>query len=124
MKDKQYKTFAFPNRLTPLETYFCYLKEFGAIPRIPAYKVVEIFRYAAEDYLDGLLSASAFSLIAFNLMTHAELETNVNQYVQGLNRLIGLCGELDEAHKEETETIKKHLSLFISDPVQFAKESL
>lgn len=70
-KGEQYKTFAFPNKLTPLETYHYYLLEFDVIPKkLPADKITEIFIHAAKDYVEGFLNTPTFSLITFHLMIY------------------------------------------------------
>ncbi len=124
MNSKQYKTFAFPNKLTPLETYYYYLLEFGVIPsRIPAGKIVEIFNHAAQDYIHGVLHTPSFAFLSFELVTKKELEVNLNQYLPGLSRLVDLCGELGNAREEDVKRTKDLLALYLFEPKKFAELS-
>jgi len=115
-KSKQYKTFAFPNRLTPLEQYYYYLYEFQVIPRkIPVNKIEEIFTHAAKDYLDNLLDLKSFCVIA----SHFMFDTDLDEYIPGLTRLMSYCSELDETHQEEIDAVKKLLTIFVTTPLEF-----
>lgn len=113
VKKAQYKTFAFPNKLTELETYYYYLLEFDVIPKkISGDKIAEVFTHVAQDYLKGLLNTSKFATISFHLMTYIEK----GEHDPTLSRLLDYCYELDDSHPKEIAHAKQLLTMYVRNP--------
>lgn len=121
-KNKEYKYFSFPNNLTPLETYYYYMVEFGVFPNpneIFTRKLIEIFNAAARDYIDGFLSTAALAYIASNSLVTSE---DVNKITPGLGVLIAECSELEDEYLEEIEETKLSIKMYLNNPQGFSKQ--
>jgi hypothetical protein len=117
--NKEYKKFAFPNKLSGLETFYYYLKEFGIIPDTIDNKIAEkLFTAAATDYLEGNLPAGYLALIASNL---AFKMVDEDRLTPGLYQLLEYTAELDHDYVEEEEAIKKLLKIYTDDPKKLAE---
>ena len=111
-KHKEYKYFALPNELTPLETLYYYLLEFDVIPRtIPAERLIIIFDNAARDYLRDTLTTSAFSLIAQSLLFSGQ-PYEIDRLSPGLGILATYCSELEDDFPDELEIVRKILKIY------------
>jgi DNA integrity scanning protein DisA with diadenylate cyclase activity len=56
-KIKEYKNFNLPNKFTPLEQYFYYLKELNIIPKdLAVKKIEEIFITLSNDFMEDFLT--------------------------------------------------------------------
>lgn len=115
-KTKDYRTFAFPNRLTSLETFFYYLKEFGVIPsQIDSNLVEKIFTAASKDFLDGYLPVSYLASIAAHF---AYKMVEEYELTPGLYDIMCEAAEMDYYHTEEK--IKKLLAIYVESPQKLA----
>ena len=112
-KTKEYRTFAFPNKLTPLETFYYYLREFEVIPeRIDSKRAESIFFASSKDYLEGYLPLNSFSLVAEYLALGMVKQGDLPPC---LFRLMVYCAEMEEEHIEEQNAIKKLLTIYVQD---------
>ncbi len=105
-KFKKYRFFNLPNKFTPLEQYFYYLKELDVIPnKIPSKIIEKIFINISKDYLEGYLDYNLYSFLIENLYSNYMLGTiNIDKNIENLIDVI-----VGDEENEKEENVKKRL---------------
>jgi len=112
MTNNTYRYFSFPNKLTPLESYFYYLKEFDVIPNvIKENKIEEIFKAAAIDFVNGQISQSILSVIVSNMYFSGNTPDLLKKVNPQLGWLMDFICELPWDEKNNPKRYIKTLQL-------------
>ncbi len=111
-KKKEYKTFNLPNKLTPLEQYFYYLKELNIIPKdLAVNKIEDIFITLSNDFMDGFLTLDNYLFMVEKLHFDYVVQhlTGINYKIEHLiDELIDNDNIIEDELKGKLETVIKN----------------